>query len=138
VTLLCDTSGLIAYFDSGDAHHSAVAAAVGGDPGPFVVSPYVLAELDYLVSTRRGVDAELAALQELAGGAWDLAACDEDDVRRAAEVVGRYADQQVGLADASVAILADRYGTDRVLTLDRRHFLVLRTLDGRPFTLLPG
>jgi CheY-like chemotaxis protein len=31
------------------------------------------AELDYLVASRLGVEAELAMLRELAGGAWDLA-----------------------------------------------------------------
>lgn len=42
------------------------------DPGPFVVSPYVLAALDYPLATRRGVEAQLTALSELASGAWDL------------------------------------------------------------------
>jgi predicted nucleic acid-binding protein len=37
--LVCDTSGLIAYFDASDAHHGAVSAAVEADPGPFIVSP---------------------------------------------------------------------------------------------------
>jgi predicted nucleic acid-binding protein len=64
----CDTSVLIAYFDASDAHHDDVNAAVEADSGPFVVSPYVLAELDYLLATRRGVREELAVLTELASG----------------------------------------------------------------------
>ena len=44
----------------------------------------------------------------------------------------------IGLADASIVVLANRYDTDRVLTLDERHFRALRTLDGKPFTLLPA
>lgn len=47
---------------------------IEADPDPFVISAFVVAELDYLVGTRRGVDAELAVLTELAGGAWELAA----------------------------------------------------------------
>ena len=35
-------------------------------------------------------------------------------------------------------VLAERYGTTAVLTLDRRHFDVLRPLDGGRFTLLGG
>jgi uncharacterized protein len=35
-------------------------------------------------------------------------------------------------------ILAQRYRTDRLLTLDHRHFRVLRTRTGQPFTLLPA
>lgn len=135
--LICDTSGLVAYFDASDAHHADVAAAISADPGPFVVSPYVLAELDYLLATRRGVQEELAALSELSGGAWDLPACETRDVRRAQGVIDRYRDQNIGLADASLVILAARYRTDRVLTLDHRHFGVVRTMAGKAFTLLP-
>jgi hypothetical protein len=136
--LLCDTSGLIAYFDTSDAHHAQVGAAIEDDPGPFIVSPYVLAEVDYLVATRRGVQAELAVLSELTGGAWDLPACETADVRRARDVIDRYQDQDIGLADASLVVLAARYRTDRLLTLDHRHFRVVRTLAGKPFILLPG
>lgn len=136
--LICDTSGLLAYFDAGDQNCDRVTAAVDADPGPFVVSPYVLAELDYLLATRHGVQEELAALGELAGGAWDLPALDATDLSRAREVINGYRDQAIGLADASLVVLADRLGTDRLLTLDRRHFSVVRTLAGGPFTLLPG
>ena len=49
----------------------------------------------------------------------------------------RYGDQAIGVADASIVVLADRYATRRVLTLDRRHFEVVRAADGAPFQLLP-
>jgi uncharacterized protein len=136
--IICDTSGLVAYFDSSDAYHAEVSAAIATDPGPFVVSPYILAEVDYLLATRRGVQAELAALSELSAGAWDLPGYDATDLRHAISVVDQYQDQNIGLADASLVILAQRYRTDRVLTLDHRHFRVLRTLAGQRFMLLPA
>lgn len=136
--LICDTSGLVAFFDASDQHHQRVAAAVDSDPGPFVVSPYVLAELDHLLVTRRGVTAELAALAELAGGGWDLPAMDATDIGAAHSLIDRYRDQNIGLADASIAVLAHSYRTTRVLTLDHRHFEVLRTAAGRRLTLVPG
>jgi uncharacterized protein len=135
--LICDTSGLIAYFDLSDAHHVGAAAAINADPGPFVVSPYVLAELDYLLASRRGVEAQLSALNELAGEAWDLPRCEATDLRVARNLIDRYRDQDIGLADASLIVLAARYKTDRLLTLDHRHFQVLRTRAGGSFTLLP-
>ncbi len=135
--LLCDTSGLIAYFDASDGYHADVSAAIDEEPGPFAVSPYVLAEVDYLLATRRGVREELLAVRELSGGAWELPAFDSADVRQAADIVERYADQNIGLADASLVILAARYRTDRLLTLDHRHFRVIRIASGKPFTLVP-
>jgi ubiquinone/menaquinone biosynthesis C-methylase UbiE len=41
--LVCDTSGLLAYFDASDAHCTQVTAVVEAEPGPFVVCPYVVA-----------------------------------------------------------------------------------------------
>jgi hypothetical protein len=54
-----------------------------------------------------------------------------------ANLVERYSDFPLGGTDASVAVLAERLGTDLIVTLDRRHFGALRMSDGRPFTLLP-
>jgi predicted nucleic acid-binding protein len=136
--LICDTSGLLAFFDASDDHHASVAEAIAEDPGPFVVSPYVVAELDYLLATRRGVREQVTALNELAGGAWELADCGPNVLAGACEVLERYRDQEVGVADASLVVLAARHRTLRLLTLDLRHFRVLRSLDGRPFTLLPA
>jgi len=56
----------------------------------------------------------------------------------AADVIDRYRDLEIGLADASIVVLAGREQTDRVLTLDERHLRALRTLGGRPFVLLPA
>ncbi len=138
MSLIVDTSGLLALFNRADPDHVAVSAAVTKERGPFVVSPFVVAEVDYLVATRLGVDAELAVLGELAGPAYVLAPFDESDLANARQVVDTYRDQQVGVADASLVVLADRYQTRRVLTLDRRHFTVLRTPNGDPLEVIPG
>jgi predicted nucleic acid-binding protein len=135
--VVVDTSALLALFDASEPDHEAVSEVLA-PADVLVVSPYVVAELDYLVATRHGVDDELAVLDELAGGAWHLAAFDEEGLRHAREVIARYRDQQIGLADASIVVLAERYGTHTIATLDRRHFDVLRSLDGGYFEVLPG
>src|SRR5579875_368009 len=48
----------------------------------------------------------VAVLDELSGGAWDLAAF---DVRRVHEVIASYQDQGIGVADASIVVMAERY-----------------------------
>ena len=97
----------------------------------------MVAETDYLVATRHGTDAELAALAELAGGAWELPAFEAPDLAAASRVIERYADQSIGVADASIVVLAARYRTKTIVTLDRRHFGVVRPLAGGRFTVLP-
>ena len=135
--IIADTSGLIAFFSESGPKHEAVAAWVDVHDPVMAVSPYVLAEVDYLVATRKGVDAESAVLAELSGGAYELARMDAPDVVAARRVVERYRDLGVGLADASLAVLAQRYRTRTILTLDRKHFSVMRPLDGGTFTIVP-
>jgi predicted nucleic acid-binding protein len=135
--VIVDTSALLAFFDTDEPDHAAVTTVVETATEALVVSPYVVAELDYLVASRLGVSAELAVLRELAGGAWDLPAFGTEDLAQANAVVERYADQSIGLADASIVILAARYQTRTVVTLDRRHFGVVRAIDGGSFKILP-
>jgi uncharacterized protein len=135
--VIVDTSALLAYFDANEPDHDAVSRVIDGSDEALVVSPYVIAELDYLVATRVGVEAELEVLRELASGAWELAAFGAPDLEQAASVIKKYRDQQVGAADASNVVLADRYQTRTIATLDRRHFTVLRPMGGGRFAVVP-
>jgi len=134
--VIVDTSALLAFFDASEPDHEAVSAVLAAADA-LVVSPYVVAELDYLVATRHGVDHELAVLDELSGGAWDVAAFDQEGLRRCRAVISRYRDQDIGVADASIVVLAERHRTRRIASLDHRHFDVLRSLDGAYFDVLP-
>lgn len=135
--IIADTSGLLALFNRREPDHRAVTAAVHGQTEPLVVSAFVLAELDYLAATRLGVAAEVAILAELSSGAYQLTPFGETDLINAAKVIERYGDQRIGLADASLLVLADRYRTKTILTLDHRHFDVVRPLSGGRFRILP-
>lgn len=135
--MIADTSGLLALFNSREPAHEVVQDAVAASAEPLVVSPFVIAELDYLVANRLGVDAEMTVLEELSGGAYTLATIDSAALAETLGVIRRYADLQIGVADASIVVLADRHRTRSVLTLDRRHFEVLRPLSGGRFTIVP-
>jgi uncharacterized protein len=108
------------------------------DPGPFLLSPFILAELDYLLLTRVGARAERALLDEVAAGAYDLVPFDAGQVAEAAALIGRYEALRIGLADASVAVVAAMAQTTRVLTLDERRFRTMQPLWGAAFELLPA
>jgi predicted nucleic acid-binding protein len=135
--IIADTSALLALFNRTEPTHEDVLRLVDASAEPLVVSPYAVAQLDHLVATRIGVDAELAMLDELASGAYELASFDATDLLAASTLITRYRDQSIGVADASIVVLADRYHTRELLTLDHRHFDVLRPLSGGRFKLLP-
>lgn len=135
--IVADTSGLLAAFGRDQRDHARARAAFESDPGPIVLSPYVLAELDCHLLKLRGTDGELHFLADVAG-AFELATFNRNDVGRAMSVLTKYRDLRVGLADASLVVLAERYDTTRLLTLDERHFRAIRPLHADSFTLLPA
>ena len=114
------------------------AAALRASGQPRLLSPFVLAELDYLLVTRVSTAAESAFLAEVANGAYQLEPFDQDDVDRARSILERYADLELGLADASILVLAERHGTRDLLTLDERHFRTIVGPGGQRFRLLPA
>src|SRR2546422_916078 len=61
----------------------------------------------------------------------------QPDLASANAVLKRYAGLNIGLADASIVVLAERHGVRDVLTLDERHFRALRAGRKR-FRLLPA
>lgn len=136
--ILLDTSGLLAALFPDQRSHVACARALAQAEHPLVLSPFVLAELDYLVATLVGVAVELELLADVGRGAYQLAPFDGQDVEHAHAVIAAFRDLGIGLADASLVVLARRHQTDRILTLDERHFRVLPSHRGRPFRILPA
>lgn len=136
--ILLDTSAVLAAIDLDQRDHARARRALQAAEPPLLLSPFVVAELDYLVLTRVGTEAELAFLHEVARGAYQLEPFGRDDVAAALEVVEKYRDIGLGLADASIAVLAERHSVRDVLTLDERHFRTVRTKAGNSFRLLPA
>jgi uncharacterized protein len=136
--IVLDTSGLLAAIDGSQRQHAEAAAAIRASTAPLLLSPFVLAELDYLLTTRVSQEAAVALLQQVAGGAYRLEPMAADDIARAAEIVQQYRDLRLGLADASLVVLAERHNTLDVLTLDERHFRAITGPGGHPFRILPA
>jgi hypothetical protein len=135
--ILLDTSGLLAALDASQCQHAPCRAALEASQGPLLLSPFVLTELDYLLMRHIGASAQAALLGEVVRGAYRLESFTADDVARAGEVMRRYSDLQIGLADASIVVLAERHGTAEVLTLDLRRFQTLRIGGRKRFRILP-
>jgi hypothetical protein len=132
--ILLDTSGLLAAWDDREPRHVDARRVLLGARIPLLLSPFVLAELDYLLAKRVARAKRLRLLEEVSLGAYRLAAWAVDDIGEARTIVDRY---DVSLADASIVVLAWRHRVQDVFTLDERHFRVLPGPDG-PFRLLPA
>ncbi len=135
--ILVDASGILCAIDSGERHHKAALEILRGR-GPRLMSPMILTELDYLLSARAGRRAQRAFLKDVTDGVYRLEPFMVDDVREACALLDQYSDLDLGLADASIVVLARRHGIVDVLTLDERHFRAVPGPGGRPFRILPA
>ena len=125
---LVDTGPLVALFDPKDAHHEPCRGALRARADSLATTVPVLTEAFHLLSpASRGSQ----ALREfvLVGGMslWFL---DSGAVARAFELMERYADQPMDLADASIVVAAERLKTRKVLTIDRKDFAAYRIQRG--------
>jgi uncharacterized protein len=138
--IIVDTSAILASLDEAYAEHKAIAEILANDDGPFIVSPMVAAEADYMLYSRLGAVAARQFAADAGAEAYELPEWTAADHAVALDVINRNSDDSnyIGIADAANVVLADRYRTTRLLTLDQRHFRRLRPLWGADhFSLLP-
>lgn len=136
--LIVDAGALYAQADADEPLHEAVGKVLLAERGELVTSQLVVAEADYLILRRLGVDAELAFLEDLAAETYIADTLAPAELAIARDIAARYRDLELGLADASLVVLANRWGTRRILTLDERAFRVVKPLQGGFFTVLPA
>jgi predicted nucleic acid-binding protein len=138
VALVVDAGALYAQADADEPRHSEVARILRGERGLLVTTELAIAEADYLILDRLGPDVELAFVDDLVNGTFVVECLTRDELDRARGVVERYRDLRLGLADASLVVLAQRHGTTRILSLDERAFRAVAPLQGGSFTVLPA
>ncbi|HEY2766882.1 MAG TPA: PIN domain-containing protein [Solirubrobacteraceae bacterium] len=135
--MIVDAGVLYGATDANDPEHSAAVSTLQEWPGELVVSAFTAAEADHLVLSRLGLDAELALIEDLAL-TYTVQSLDARGLKIAGELCARYRDLELGLADASMVVLAAQRSTHLLATFDQRHFRAVTALDGKPFRLLPS
>jgi predicted nucleic acid-binding protein len=138
VALIVDAGALYAQADADEPRHAAVRAILERERETLVTTELAVAEADYLILDRLGLDVELAFLDDLAEGTFVVECLDRAQLRAARDVVARYRDLRLGLADASLIVIAERYASRRLLTFDERAFRAVAALQGGSFTILPA
>jgi predicted nucleic acid-binding protein len=118
-----DSSALLAALDAGDRHHSSIVTAINAEHGALIVPVGIMSEVAYFVERDLGQRALAGLMEDILSGAYSLDYLDSS-WPRVLELIRRYEDLPLGLADAAVIECAERHGR-RVLTLDRRHFGVV-------------
>jgi predicted nucleic acid-binding protein len=129
--ILVDTGPLVALFDPRDGAHDKMRQVLAGLREALSTTVPVLSETFHLLGPgSRGS----AAVREFVGegglGVWHLS---EPSLTRCFELMDRYADHPMDLADASLVTAAETLRTTTVFTLDRNDFATYRIRMGRTF-----
>jgi predicted nucleic acid-binding protein len=140
--IVADTSALFAAFDADQPEQSRIAAIM--ETETLALSPLVITELDHLVHRDLGFSAAMQVIDALAGrmidGQYRLPELKPADIVAAQGIRAKYEGMRLDLADAVGVVLADRYKTDRILTLDQRDFRAIEPLTAglHVFRILPA
>lgn len=134
--VLVDAGPLVALLDRGDPHHQACIGAFKTLRDPLItVWPAFTEAMHLLGGSWRG---QKALWSRVETDALTLAPLDEADAPRMRELMEKYRDLPMDLADAALVRIAEREDLTRIFTLDRRHFSIYRPGRRRQFSILPA
>jgi uncharacterized protein len=122
--------------DAGDAHHGACVHALKSIRDPLITVWPVFTEAMYLLG--ESWQGQKALWSRIEADALTVAPLDASDAPRMRELMEKYRDLPMDLADAALVRVAERESVTRIFTLDRRHFSVYRPGRRRRFAILPA
>ena len=131
--VLIDTGCIVALLDRSERHHRACAEAVSSIQAPLVTCEAVIAESCYLL--RKIPGAVEAVLKNVERGSFQIPFRLTEQAAQVSQLITRYANVPMDLADGCLVALATAYGSGRILTLDS-DFLIYRWGKDRPFELV--
>jgi predicted nucleic acid-binding protein len=134
LSIVLDTSVLVALFDENDIDHGAARAWLLDTDEDLITTPLALAEMDHLIEVRGGEHARRVLWDDFDNGAYGLRWWAEG-LHETIRIARQH--PFLGLADASLVALAGILRTNRIATFDQ-HFRSVLTPDGEPFVVLPA
>ncbi len=138
MALILDAGALYAQADRTEPSHRNVAVLLRREHGPLVTTELTVAEADFLILDRLGIEVELAFVDDLAEGTYIVECLRREELKVARDLARKYRSLKLGLAVCSLIVLAYRYRTRRIVTFDERAFRRVPPLQGGAFTVLPA
>ncbi|HEX8917113.1 MAG TPA: PIN domain-containing protein [Chloroflexota bacterium] len=134
--ILTDAGPLVAIIDRDDPDHDACVSALSSLRGPMVTTWPAFTEAMYLLG-RGGWPPQSHLWRLLLSGRLEAADPEESPASRLAELMERYSDHPMDLADASLVALAESRNVQQIFTLDRSDFGSYRIRGRKPFHVIP-
>ena len=116
-----------------DRYHEVAVASLKRLDDRLVTTWPVLTETCHLLLTRLGPNSQVRFMQSFVAGAFGVFSLEGADARQLSELMQKYANLPMDLADASLVLLAERLGHGRILSTDQRDFQSYRWKQRKPF-----
>jgi uncharacterized protein len=133
--IIVDTGAFVALFDRNDFYHDVAKQAFSQNKNLITTFP-VITETCYMFCSKVGPKAQTNFLNTIFQNAFEVFHLQPHHIKRMIELLERYADSPMDMADASLVILAESLGYGRILTVDFKDFHTYRWLDKNAFDLL--
>ena len=133
--VLVDTGPLVALLDRSDPYHLTCQETLSSLDDSLVTVWPVVTEAMYLL--RAYWQAQDALWEMIESGAVEIVSLGIDDISRMRELMRKYRDLPMDLADAGLVRVAERERLRRIFTLDRRDFQVYRPSRIGRFAIIP-
>jgi len=133
--VLLDTGVIVALLDRSETLHRNCAEAVQEIEAPLITCEAVVAESCYLL--RKVPGASETVIENVAAGIFQIPFQLSQEAAGVKQILRKYRDRQIDLADACLIRLADEFGTADILTLDR-DFAIYRWGRNKAFRMVPG
>ena len=134
--IIADSGFWIALADRKDKHHSLATETLKILSEKLVTTVPVMTEVCHILLKHRGVQAQLAFMKSYQKGAFSVFQIGEEHKQHLVELMEKYADLPMDLADASLVILAENLGHGKILSTDKRDFHAYRWKNTQPFSNL--
>jgi predicted nucleic acid-binding protein len=131
-----DTGPIVAFFDASDDYHKKCVEMLKGIKEPMITSWPVLTEAFYLLGF--SWKAQDNHWEFLLRGGVDVLPLGVSMKARCRELMGKYRDLPMDLADATAVALAESQWISKVFTLNHRNFKIYKPAHLKSFTLLPA
>ncbi len=138
-TIIVDTGFWYALLNQEDHFHNRAITALEQLNSTLICTWPVITETSYFLQSRMGQKQACEILAAYNDGLYEVYNLTTNDSLRIVELMHKYADLPMDLADASLVILAEELGHGRILSTDMRNFKTYRWKNHKPFQnlLLP-
>lgn len=134
--IIIDTGPIVAFFDKSDNFHNLCMEILKRIEEPLITTWPVITEAFYLLNFSWQVQDALWAF--LRRGGITIYFLEMTTFQRSQELMKKYRDLPIDLADATLVVLGEEMGLSKIFTLDHKDFAIYKPKHKKRFSLIPS